>query len=173
MVPEPASVWVCSSHSAGAGETVGAVDVDDVECLFPEEDILFLPDWSVYSGLLLSNCCPSSCCLASVNVLSLSLSLSHYLSLSLPFPLSLSFSARRWPEFHQEMEPRVNCTKRLRQHVKQDPWNLPSSVQALTQTIAKFVEGQSPKHPLAAPRGQAKITKPHHMVTCHRRGKCV
>ncbi|XP_031440242.1 phosphatidylinositol 3,4,5-trisphosphate-dependent Rac exchanger 2 protein isoform X2 [Clupea harengus] len=43
-------------------------------------------------------------------------------------------------EFHQEMEPRVNCTKRLRQHVKQDPWNLPSSVQALTQTIAKFVE---------------------------------
>ncbi|XP_041923432.1 phosphatidylinositol 3,4,5-trisphosphate-dependent Rac exchanger 2 protein [Alosa sapidissima] len=43
-------------------------------------------------------------------------------------------------EFHQEMEPRVNCTKKLRQHVKQDPWNLPSSVQALTQTIAKFVE---------------------------------
>ncbi|KAJ8376630.1 hypothetical protein SKAU_G00072100 [Synaphobranchus kaupii] len=43
-------------------------------------------------------------------------------------------------EFHQEMEPRVNCTKKLRLHVKQDPWNLPSSVQALTQTIAKFVE---------------------------------
>uniref|UniRef100_A0A3P8XQY8 Phosphatidylinositol 3,4,5-trisphosphate-dependent Rac exchanger 2 protein n=1 Tax=Esox lucius TaxID=8010 RepID=A0A3P8XQY8_ESOLU len=34
----------------------------------------------------------------------------------------------------------VNCTKKLRLHVKQDPWNLPSSVQALTQAIAKFVE---------------------------------
>ncbi|KAI1889083.1 hypothetical protein AGOR_G00175400 [Albula goreensis] len=43
-------------------------------------------------------------------------------------------------EFHQEMEPKVNCTKKLRLHVKQDPWNLPSSVQALTQTIGKFVE---------------------------------
>ncbi|KAG7488602.1 hypothetical protein MATL_G00035560 [Megalops atlanticus] len=43
-------------------------------------------------------------------------------------------------EFHQEMEPKINCTKKLRLHVKQDPWNLPSSVQALTQTIAKFVE---------------------------------
>uniref|UniRef100_A0AAQ6A5Q1 Phosphatidylinositol 3,4,5-trisphosphate-dependent Rac exchanger 2 protein n=1 Tax=Amphiprion ocellaris TaxID=80972 RepID=A0AAQ6A5Q1_AMPOC len=41
-----------------------------------------------------------------------------------------------------EMDPRVNCTKKLRLHVKQDPWNLPSSVQALTQTIAKYVEGQ-------------------------------
>ena len=77
---------------------MGAVDVDDVECLFPEEDILFLPDWSVYSGLLLSNCCPSSCCLASVNVLSLSLSLSHYLSLSLyRSPLSLSLSLSLFP----------------------------------------------------------------------------
>ena len=45
-------------------------------------------------------------------------------------------------EFQQEMEPRVNCTKKLRLHVKQDPWNLPSSVQTLTQTIAKYVEGQ-------------------------------
>ncbi len=45
-------------------------------------------------------------------------------------------------EFQQEMEPKVNCTKKLRLHVKQDPWNLPSSVQALTQTIAKYVEGQ-------------------------------
>uniref|UniRef100_A0A6Q2X357 Phosphatidylinositol 3,4,5-trisphosphate-dependent Rac exchanger 2 protein n=1 Tax=Esox lucius TaxID=8010 RepID=A0A6Q2X357_ESOLU len=43
-------------------------------------------------------------------------------------------------EFQQEMDPRVNCTKKLRLHVKQDPWNLPSSVQALTQAIAKFVE---------------------------------
>uniref|UniRef100_A0A3Q3A2E4 Phosphatidylinositol 3,4,5-trisphosphate-dependent Rac exchanger 2 protein n=1 Tax=Kryptolebias marmoratus TaxID=37003 RepID=A0A3Q3A2E4_KRYMA len=44
-------------------------------------------------------------------------------------------------EFQQEMEPRVNCTKRLRLHIKQDPWNLPNSVQALTQTISKYVEG--------------------------------
>uniref|UniRef100_A0A672KDM2 Phosphatidylinositol 3,4,5-trisphosphate-dependent Rac exchanger 2 protein n=1 Tax=Sinocyclocheilus grahami TaxID=75366 RepID=A0A672KDM2_SINGR len=45
-------------------------------------------------------------------------------------------------EFHQDMEPKLNCTKKLRLHVKQDPWNLPSSVQALTHTIAKFAEGQ-------------------------------
>uniref|UniRef100_A0A8C2BD58 Phosphatidylinositol 3,4,5-trisphosphate-dependent Rac exchanger 2 protein n=1 Tax=Cyprinus carpio TaxID=7962 RepID=A0A8C2BD58_CYPCA len=31
--------------------------------------------------------------------------------------------------------PKLNCTKKLRLHVKQDPWNLPSSVQALTHTI--------------------------------------
>uniref|UniRef100_A0A8C2XHX6 Phosphatidylinositol 3,4,5-trisphosphate-dependent Rac exchanger 2 protein n=1 Tax=Cyclopterus lumpus TaxID=8103 RepID=A0A8C2XHX6_CYCLU len=37
-------------------------------------------------------------------------------------------------------KPKVNCTKKLRLHVKQDPWNLPSSVQSLTQTIAKYVE---------------------------------
>uniref|UniRef100_A0A8C8JCP7 Phosphatidylinositol 3,4,5-trisphosphate-dependent Rac exchanger 2 protein n=1 Tax=Oncorhynchus tshawytscha TaxID=74940 RepID=A0A8C8JCP7_ONCTS len=43
-------------------------------------------------------------------------------------------------KFQQEMDPRVNCTKKLRVHIKQDPWNLPSSVQALTHTIAKFVE---------------------------------
>ncbi|XP_037549901.1 phosphatidylinositol 3,4,5-trisphosphate-dependent Rac exchanger 2 protein [Nematolebias whitei] len=43
-------------------------------------------------------------------------------------------------EFQQEMEPRVNCTKKLRLHIKQDPWNLPSSVQALTQTISKYAE---------------------------------
>uniref|UniRef100_A0A8C9RWE7 Phosphatidylinositol 3,4,5-trisphosphate-dependent Rac exchanger 2 protein n=1 Tax=Scleropages formosus TaxID=113540 RepID=A0A8C9RWE7_SCLFO len=47
---------------------------------------------------------------------------------------------RSLQEFHQEMEPRVNCARKLRQHVKQDPWNLPSSVLTLTQTIAKFVE---------------------------------
>uniref|UniRef100_A0A8C9YLE2 Phosphatidylinositol 3,4,5-trisphosphate-dependent Rac exchanger 2 protein n=1 Tax=Sander lucioperca TaxID=283035 RepID=A0A8C9YLE2_SANLU len=35
---------------------------------------------------------------------------------------------------------KVNCTKKLRLHVKQDPWNLPSSIQTLTQTIAKYVE---------------------------------
>uniref|UniRef100_A0A8D3C429 Phosphatidylinositol-3,4,5-trisphosphate dependent Rac exchange factor 2 n=1 Tax=Scophthalmus maximus TaxID=52904 RepID=A0A8D3C429_SCOMX len=39
-----------------------------------------------------------------------------------------------------QMDPKVNCTKKLRLHVKQDPWNLPSSVQTLTQTIAKYVE---------------------------------
>ncbi|KAF7213927.1 5-trisphosphate-dependent Rac exchange factor 2 [Nothobranchius furzeri] len=43
-------------------------------------------------------------------------------------------------EFQQEMEPSVNCTKKLRLHIKQDPWNLPNSVQALTQTISKYVE---------------------------------
>uniref|UniRef100_A0A8D3D968 Phosphatidylinositol 3,4,5-trisphosphate-dependent Rac exchanger 2 protein n=1 Tax=Scophthalmus maximus TaxID=52904 RepID=A0A8D3D968_SCOMX len=43
-------------------------------------------------------------------------------------------------KFQQEMDPKVNCTKKLRLHVKQDPWNLPSSVQTLTQTIAKYVE---------------------------------
>lgn len=47
-----------------------------------------------------------------------------------------------WTEFHQDMEPKLNCTKKLWLHVKQDPWNLPSSVQALTHTIAKFAEGQ-------------------------------
>lgn len=46
------------------------------------------------------------------------------------------------PEFLQEMEPRVNCGKRLRLHVKQDPWNLPSSIQTLTHTVSKYVEGQ-------------------------------
>uniref|UniRef100_A0A672QUA2 Phosphatidylinositol-3,4,5-trisphosphate dependent Rac exchange factor 2 n=1 Tax=Sinocyclocheilus grahami TaxID=75366 RepID=A0A672QUA2_SINGR len=35
-----------------------------------------------------------------------------------------------------------HACKKLRLHVKQDPWNLPSSVQALTHTIAKFAEGQ-------------------------------
>lgn len=43
-------------------------------------------------------------------------------------------------DFLQELEPKVNCSKRLRLHVKQDPWNLPSSVQELTQTIAKSTE---------------------------------
>ncbi|CAG00668.1 unnamed protein product [Tetraodon nigroviridis] len=48
--------------------------------------------------------------------------------------------ARGLQEFQQELEPKVNCTKKLRLHVKQDPWNLPGSVQTLTQTIAKFVD---------------------------------
>ncbi|MEQ2280516.1 Phosphatidylinositol 3,4,5-trisphosphate-dependent Rac exchanger 2 protein, partial [Ameca splendens] len=48
--------------------------------------------------------------------------------------------ARGLQEFQQEVEPRVNCAKKLRLHIKQDPWNLPNSVQALTQTISKYVE---------------------------------
>lgn len=40
------------------------------------------------------------------------------------------------------MEPKVNCAKKLRLHVKQDPWNLPGSIQALTQAVAKYVDGQ-------------------------------
>ncbi|XP_061777835.1 phosphatidylinositol 3,4,5-trisphosphate-dependent Rac exchanger 2 protein isoform X2 [Nerophis ophidion] len=43
-------------------------------------------------------------------------------------------------EFQQEMEPKMNYTKKLRLHVKQDPWNLPDSIQTLTQFIAKYVE---------------------------------
>uniref|UniRef100_A0A8C5FFQ5 Phosphatidylinositol-3,4,5-trisphosphate dependent Rac exchange factor 2 n=1 Tax=Gadus morhua TaxID=8049 RepID=A0A8C5FFQ5_GADMO len=43
-------------------------------------------------------------------------------------------------EFQQEMEPRLNCTKKLRLHVKQDPWNLPGSVHAFTHTVGRFVE---------------------------------
>ncbi|XP_034867183.1 phosphatidylinositol 3,4,5-trisphosphate-dependent Rac exchanger 2 protein isoform X6 [Mirounga leonina] len=43
-------------------------------------------------------------------------------------------------EFQQEMEPKLSCPKRLRLHIKQDPWNLPSSVRNLAQNIRKFVE---------------------------------
>ncbi|XP_072007846.1 phosphatidylinositol 3,4,5-trisphosphate-dependent Rac exchanger 2 protein isoform X2 [Engystomops pustulosus] len=43
-------------------------------------------------------------------------------------------------EFQQEMEPKLSCPKRLRLHIKQDPWNLPSSVRILAQNIKKFVE---------------------------------
>uniref|UniRef100_A0A452R1H1 Phosphatidylinositol-3,4,5-trisphosphate dependent Rac exchange factor 2 n=1 Tax=Ursus americanus TaxID=9643 RepID=A0A452R1H1_URSAM len=48
-------------------------------------------------------------------------------------------------EFQQEMEPKLSCPKRLRLHIKQDPWNLPSSVRNLAQNIRKFVEGQDEK----------------------------
>lgn len=48
-------------------------------------------------------------------------------------------------EFQQEMEPKLSCPKRLRLHIKQDPWNLPSSVRSLAQNIRKFVEGQDEK----------------------------
>ncbi|KAM9775546.1 phosphatidylinositol 3,4,5-trisphosphate-dependent Rac exchanger 2 protein isoform 1-T1 [Syngnathus typhle] len=47
---------------------------------------------------------------------------------------------RGFQEFEQEMEAEMNSAKSLRLHVKQDPWNLPASVQTLTQTVAKFVE---------------------------------
>ncbi|CAL8294989.1 unnamed protein product [Lota lota] len=43
-------------------------------------------------------------------------------------------------EFQQEMEPRLSCTKKLRLHVKQDPWNLPCSVGTFTHTLGRFVE---------------------------------
>lgn len=43
------------------------------------------------------------------------------------------------------MEPKLSCPKRLRLHIKQDPWNLPSSVWNLAQNIRKFVEGQDDK----------------------------
>ncbi|KAE8598952.1 hypothetical protein XENTR_v10017002 [Xenopus tropicalis] len=43
-------------------------------------------------------------------------------------------------EFQQEMEPKLSCPKRLRLHIKQDPWNLPSSVRVLAQNIRKLVE---------------------------------
>ena len=43
------------------------------------------------------------------------------------------------------MEPKLSCPKRLRLHIKQDPWNLPSSVRNLAQNIRKFVEGQDEK----------------------------
>ncbi|XP_004697583.2 phosphatidylinositol 3,4,5-trisphosphate-dependent Rac exchanger 2 protein, partial [Echinops telfairi] len=43
-------------------------------------------------------------------------------------------------EFQQELEPKLSCPKRLRLHIKQDPWNLPSSVRNLAQNIRKCVE---------------------------------
>ncbi|XP_068093571.1 phosphatidylinositol 3,4,5-trisphosphate-dependent Rac exchanger 2 protein [Hyperolius riggenbachi] len=43
-------------------------------------------------------------------------------------------------EFQQEMEPKLSCPKRLRLHIKQDPWNLPSSARVLAQNMKKFVE---------------------------------
>ncbi|XP_075906396.1 phosphatidylinositol 3,4,5-trisphosphate-dependent Rac exchanger 2 protein [Nelusetta ayraudi] len=48
--------------------------------------------------------------------------------------------ARGLQEFLQEMEPKVNCGKRLRLLVKRDPWNLPDSIQTLTHTVSKYVE---------------------------------
>uniref|UniRef100_A0A452UW90 Phosphatidylinositol 3,4,5-trisphosphate-dependent Rac exchanger 2 protein n=1 Tax=Ursus maritimus TaxID=29073 RepID=A0A452UW90_URSMA len=42
----------------------------------------------------------------------------------------------------QGLQGKLSCPKRLRLHIKQDPWNLPSSVRNLAQNIRKFVEGQ-------------------------------
>ncbi|KAM9308556.1 phosphatidylinositol 3,4,5-trisphosphate-dependent Rac exchanger 2 protein [Gastrophryne carolinensis] len=57
------------------------------------------------------------------------------------FELTKYFTpGRGLQEFQQEMEPKLSCPKRLRLHIKQDPWNLPSSVQILAQNIKKFVE---------------------------------
>uniref|UniRef100_A0A8C5MVL4 Phosphatidylinositol-3,4,5-trisphosphate dependent Rac exchange factor 2 n=1 Tax=Leptobrachium leishanense TaxID=445787 RepID=A0A8C5MVL4_9ANUR len=47
---------------------------------------------------------------------------------------------RSLQDFQKEMEPKLSCPKRLRLHIKQDPWNLPSSVRVLAQNIKKFVE---------------------------------
>ncbi|XP_063779942.1 phosphatidylinositol 3,4,5-trisphosphate-dependent Rac exchanger 2 protein isoform X1 [Pseudophryne corroboree] len=47
---------------------------------------------------------------------------------------------RSLQDFQQEMELKLSCPKRLRLHIKQDPWNLPSSVRILAQNIKKFVE---------------------------------
>ncbi|XP_077208324.1 phosphatidylinositol 3,4,5-trisphosphate-dependent Rac exchanger 2 protein isoform X2 [Paroedura picta] len=47
---------------------------------------------------------------------------------------------RSLQEFQQDMEPKLSCPKRLRLHIKQDPWNLPSSVRNLAQNIKKIVE---------------------------------
>ncbi|XP_028825334.1 phosphatidylinositol 3,4,5-trisphosphate-dependent Rac exchanger 2 protein isoform X2 [Denticeps clupeoides] len=43
-------------------------------------------------------------------------------------------------DFLQELEPKVGCIKRLHLHVRQDPWNLPSSVQDLVLAMTKCVE---------------------------------
>ena len=56
------------------------------------------------------------------------------------------------------MEPKLSCPKRLRLHIKQDPWNLPSSVRNLAQNIRKFVEGQDKKK---------KKKKSHDMSNTH------
>uniref|UniRef100_A0A3B4CPD1 Phosphatidylinositol 3,4,5-trisphosphate-dependent Rac exchanger 2 protein n=1 Tax=Pygocentrus nattereri TaxID=42514 RepID=A0A3B4CPD1_PYGNA len=43
-------------------------------------------------------------------------------------------------EFLSDLEPTLNCTKKLRLHIRHDPWNLPSSVHTLTYTLSKAVE---------------------------------
>lgn len=64
------------------------------------------------------------------------------------------------------MEPKVNCTKKLRLHVKQDPWNLPGSVQTLTQTIAKFVDGQFVSYKCACAVFMVSSEEATHMKLC-------
>uniref|UniRef100_A0A7N6AAT9 Phosphatidylinositol 3,4,5-trisphosphate-dependent Rac exchanger 2 protein n=1 Tax=Anabas testudineus TaxID=64144 RepID=A0A7N6AAT9_ANATE len=58
----------------------------------------------------------------------------------------------------------VTVTQTVSLYLKQDPWNLPSSVQALTQTIAKYVEGQS-SHPYVVPL-DSEIQLRRDMVFC-------
>uniref|UniRef100_A0A803SVC5 Phosphatidylinositol-3,4,5-trisphosphate dependent Rac exchange factor 2 n=1 Tax=Anolis carolinensis TaxID=28377 RepID=A0A803SVC5_ANOCA len=64
-------------------------------------------------------------------------------------PLSIRISHDKQDKLHGCLEHlfgqviHLFCPKRLRLHIKQDPWNLPSSVQNLSQNIRKFVEGQS------------------------------
>uniref|UniRef100_A0A8C2XHU6 Phosphatidylinositol-3,4,5-trisphosphate dependent Rac exchange factor 2 n=1 Tax=Cyclopterus lumpus TaxID=8103 RepID=A0A8C2XHU6_CYCLU len=103
-----------------------------------------------YSELMLTSCnylcagdeMPSSVWLSHEKQKKLHSFLEHLFSQAYNFarPLLTRSLCVSVTEFQQEMEPKVNCTKKLRLHVKQDPWNLPSSVQSLTQTIAKYVE---------------------------------
>uniref|UniRef100_A0A452HV40 Phosphatidylinositol 3,4,5-trisphosphate-dependent Rac exchanger 2 protein n=1 Tax=Gopherus agassizii TaxID=38772 RepID=A0A452HV40_9SAUR len=58
-------------------------------------------------------------------------------------PLSVHISHDKQDKLHSCLEHlfgQLSCPKRLRLHIKQDPWNLPSSVQNLAQNIRKFVE---------------------------------
>ncbi|XP_062841329.1 phosphatidylinositol 3,4,5-trisphosphate-dependent Rac exchanger 2 protein [Trichomycterus rosablanca] len=48
--------------------------------------------------------------------------------------------ARGLQEFLQDVEPKINSTKKLRLQVKQDLWNLPSSVHTHTHHISRLVE---------------------------------
>uniref|UniRef100_A0AAY5EN72 Phosphatidylinositol-3,4,5-trisphosphate-dependent Rac exchange factor 2 n=1 Tax=Electrophorus electricus TaxID=8005 RepID=A0AAY5EN72_ELEEL len=61
--------------------------------------------------------------------------------LSHAFEQTQCFSpGRNLQGFLQDLELRLNCTKNLRLHVKQDPWNLPSSVETLTHSVTKIME---------------------------------
>uniref|UniRef100_A0A9J7Z248 Phosphatidylinositol 3,4,5-trisphosphate-dependent Rac exchanger 2 protein n=1 Tax=Cyprinus carpio carpio TaxID=630221 RepID=A0A9J7Z248_CYPCA len=57
-------------------------------------------------------------------------------------PTSVWISHDKQKKLHGFLEHLFSQVCKLRLHVKQDPWNLPSSIQALTHTIAKFAEGQ-------------------------------
>uniref|UniRef100_A0A8B9RNV6 Phosphatidylinositol-3,4,5-trisphosphate-dependent Rac exchange factor 2 n=1 Tax=Astyanax mexicanus TaxID=7994 RepID=A0A8B9RNV6_ASTMX len=51
-----------------------------------------------------------------------------------------SFLEHLFSQFLLDLEPKLNCTKKLRLHIKHDPWNLPSSVHTLMHTLSKAVE---------------------------------